>query len=132
MCRSSGDAQDAGRGNGPGTLGSGPLSWLWPKRLVPAAAQPHTVSPPAATFVKNAPPACSAIPLGLQQHFSNVRQQLAQVAGETGGLGAVVGAVIVESEKGRIRRGTICPSRHIGRSEAREKPRCRPRRVDDG
>ena len=37
----------------------------------------------------------------LQQHFPYIRQQLAQVAGEVGGLRAVVGAMVVGKREGQ-------------------------------
>jgi len=113
---------DAGRGMGQDSW-FGAFVVALAARLAQADTRPDVVSQPAAKFTKNATPVCSAIPSRLEQHFSNVRQQFAQVAGESGGLRAVVGAMVVGQREGRIRRGTICPSRHIGRSEAREKPR---------
>jgi len=70
---SSGDAQDAGRGNGARTLVRAFVVAL-ASGLYRRAAQRTRFHRPAATFVKKRAPSLSAIPLGLQQHFSNVRQ----------------------------------------------------------
>jgi len=103
------------------------------KRLVPAAAQPHTVSPPGSDVREERAPSLFSDPLGLQQHFSNVRQQLAQVAGETGGLAPSLARVIVGKARRQNQAGNdLSVAAYRPQRGAREAQDADLGRVDDG